>query len=238
MGRLVLVLLLVASSISGETLRVGVALGFPPYQDIQWGHPVGLDVVLTEAILRESGDTAVWIARPWDEILGLLRTSNDLDLVVGMEQTGDRRVLFHLGAVLYVRKNALFVLDPGPPIRSLADLGGRAVAGDRDAFGELELAQRGLKADVRLVRTSTKEVAFEALVAGRVEAALMPEAVGRALAKASGVSVRLVDLGDPGTPVGLAARRDRADLMTRLDAAVVRLERSGVLRSLRESYLR
>lgn len=238
MRRLAFVLLLVASSISGETLRVGVALGFPPYQDVQGGRPVGLDVVLADAILRESGDTAVWVARPWDEILGLLRTSHDLDLVIGMEQSGDRGVHFLLGEELYLRKNALFVLDSSPQIRSLDDLGGRAVAGDRDAFGELELAQRGLKADVRLVRTSTKEVAFEALAAGRVEAALMPEAVGRALARASGVSVRLIDLGDPGTPVGLAVRRGRPDLLVRLNAATARLERSGTLRALRESYLR
>lgn len=232
------VLLVVTNSVWGETLRVGLAVGFPPYQDAVAGRPLGLDVALTEAILRESGDTAVWVPRPWDEVLALLRTSNDLDVVAGMEQTGDRGNLFLLGTVLYSRRNALFVLESNPIIRSLDDLGGRAVAGDRDAFGELELAQRGVKSDVRLVRTSSKELAFEALVAGRVEAALMPEAVGQALARASGVEVRMVDLGDPGTPVGLAVRRGRPDLLARLDAAALRLEKSGVLRALRETYLR
>jgi len=231
------VLLVVTSSVWCETLRVGVAVGFPPYQDTVAGRPVGLDVALAEVILRESGDTAVWVPRPWDEVMALLRTSNDLDVVVGMEQTGDRGNLFLFGVVLYSRKNALFVVDH-PGIRSLDDLGGRTVAGDRDAFGELELAQRGLKSDVRLVRTLSKELAFEALVVGRVEAALMPEAVGRALARASGVDVRMIDLGDPGTPVGLAVRRGRPDLLARLDAATLRLEKSGALRALRESYLR
>lgn len=229
---------MVAGSLSAEVLKVGVAIGFPPYQDVRGGQPVGLDVALALAILLEAGDEPAWVPGPWDEVMALLRTPTDLDVVVGMEQTGDRGALYLLGTVLYLRRNVLFVLDPGPPIRSLDDLGGRAVAGDRDAFGEVELAQRGLKADVRLVRTPSKELAFDALVARRVEAAMMPEAVGRSLAKSLGVSVRMVDLGDPGTPVGLAVRRTRVDLMARLDAATDRLERSGVLRNLRDAYLR
>jgi len=230
------VLLFLTAALPAETLRVGLAVGFPPYQSMKDGRPEGLDVALTRALAQEAGFTVEWVPRPWDELLALLRLSHDLDAVAGMEQTGDRPRLYLLGKAQYFRRNMLVVRADGPPIRNLEDLADRAVAGDRGAFGEQILADRGLKADVRLVRTRSKDESFNALVTGRVAAALMPELVALALAKEHGVAVRLVDLGDPGSPVGLAFPKDRADLAVRLDLALGRLEKSGALRKLLASF--
>lgn len=233
--RLALIAVLVGCSsfsVAAETLRVGLATGFPPYQSVRDGHPEGLDVVLTEALAQEAGFTVEWVARPWDELLGILRLSHDLDAVAGMEQTGDRPRLFLLGKPQYLRRNMLVVRADGPPIQTLEDLADRAVAGDRGAFGEQILAARGLKADVRLVRTRTKEESFDALRSGRVAAALMPELVAQTLAKERGLAIRLVGIGDPGSPVGMAFPKDRPDLAARLDLALVRLEKNGTLRKL------
>jgi ABC-type amino acid transport substrate-binding protein len=219
-----------------QALRAGVAIGFPPYQYVDGDRPAGLDVALAEALAREAGVSLVWVQRPWDEVVAILRTSHDLDLIVGMEQTVPRGAQFLFGRPLYSRKSQLFVLSGGPPIRSLSDLTDRAVAGDRDAFGEVLLNELGLRSDVRLVRTQTKEEAFTLLVHGQVGAAFMPEAVGWALARERGVAVQAVNLGDKGTPVGLAFAKDRADLCARFDAAATRLEKSGALAKILRLY--
>lgn len=236
--RIRLVLLLLALTIPGaaQILRAGVATGFPPYQFAENGRPAGLDVELAEAIAKEAGFQLVWTQDRWDELTSLLRLSNDLDLLTGMEQTGERERAFLFTKPLYQRRNLLFVLVQGPRITRLEDLDARKVARDRDAFSDELLSSKGLKNGIRLVRTDSKEAAFAELAAGRVDAAFMPEAVGWTLARQAGVAVRTVDLGDPGTPVGLAFRRDHGALVERMNMAISRLEKNGVLGRIYDRY--
>lgn len=222
--------------LGAEILRVGVAIGFPPYQYAVEGQPAGLDVDLARAVAAEAGATLVWTQGPWDDMMAILRTSRDLDLVVGMEKTGDRPSLFLLGRTLYSRKNLLFVLESESKIRKLEDLAGLVVARDRDAFSEEILDDMGLKSRVRLMRTDSKEAAFAALVTRKVAAVFMPEAVGWTLARQAGVAVRTIDFGDPGSPVGLAFNKGNEALALRMNAAVDRLEKKGTLAVILEKW--
>lgn len=227
------ILFLLAPPLAAQApLRAGVATGFPPYQYSQDGHPAGLDVELAEAVAREAGRTLVWTQGPWDEITATLRFGGDLDLVVGMEQTGERLNLFRLGTPLYNRRNVLFLLAKGRPIERLEDLAGLAVARDLDSYSEELLGEKGIRNGIRLVKTESKQAAFAALLQGTVVAAFMPEAVGWSLARQAGVAVRTLDLGDVGSPVGLAFRKGNDALANSLDAAVARLVAKGTLKSL------
>lgn len=223
--------------LSAEHLRAGVATGFPPYQYAQNGQPAGLDVELAEAVVKEAGLDLIWTQAPWDDLTAVLRLTKDLDFLTGMENTGERKNFYIFGKTLYIRKNLLFVLATNREIQRIEDLNGRPVARDRDAFSEDLLVGKGLKSDVRLVKTESKEAAFTMLATGKVVAAFMPEAVGRALARQAGVSVRTIDLGDPGSPVGFAYRRDLATLAARLDAAIDRLEKKGELPKILSRFL-
>jgi len=230
-------MVLVASFLSAESIRVGVASGFPPYQYEKNGHPAGLDVELTEALAAELGVSVIWIQAPWDNLTARLRLTKELDLLVGMEKTTDRQRLYLLGRDLYTRKNLLFLRAEETSIQKLEDLTDRLVARDRDSYSEELLSAKGLRTEVRMVKTDTKEEAFAALVAGRVVAAFMPEAVGHALAQQAGVAVRTLDFGDPGTAVGLAFPKNGGDgLLRRFDEAATRLEKSGALAKLLIRY--
>lgn len=189
-------------------------------------------MVLTEAIVHQAGDRVEWVVQPWDELMGILRTSHDLDAVAGMEQSGNRPQQFLLGRPQYQRRSVLVSLAGPGQVARLDDLVNQPVAGDRGSFGEQVLNARGLGGDVRLLRTATKEQSFALLMSGRVVASLMPDGVARYLAKLRGIPIAILDLGDPGTPVGLAFSKDRPDLAARLDRAVEALERSGDLRRL------
>jgi len=230
-------LALFSVTLSAQPVKAGIATGFPPYQFVQDGHPAGLDHDLAEAIAKEAGVTLLWTQGPWDDLTATLRLTADLDILVGMEKSGDRKTLFLLGRTLYTRRNLLFVLEKSSLIRRLEDLSTLPVARDRDAFSDELLADKGLAADIRLVRTETKEAAFAALVDGSVVAAFMPEAVGWTLARQSGVMVRTLDFGDPGTPVGLAFRKGQEALVQKFDKAAERLEKRGDLKILRERWI-
>lgn len=229
-------LFLLSGGAIAEHLRGGVATGFPPYQFTQNGQPAGLDVEVAQAVVKEAGMEVLWTQAPWDDLTAVLRLTKDLDFLTGMENTGDRKNVYLLGRTLYVRKNLLFVLETNGKIRRVEDLSGQPVARDRDAFSEVLLDGKGLKSEVRLVKTDSKEAAFGLLAAGKVAAAFMPEAVGWALARQAGVAVRTIDLGDPGSPVSFAFRRDSAALAARLDGAILRLEKSGVLARILARY--
>lgn len=233
-----LAFLLTCLDLPAETIVGGLATGFPPYQYSVAGKPTGLDVDLAEAIAHEAGFEVSWIQRSWDEVVGILRTSSDLDFVTGMEQSDTRRESFVFGKTLYVRRNVLFVAASNSEIQGLADLPRKTVAGDRDAFGEDRLSGLGIKTSVRLVRTLSKHDAMILLSEHQVDAALMPEAVGWALSKTLGLSVRAVDIGDPGTPVSLAFQPRRRTLQVRLDAAFDRLKERGVVDKILRTWLK
>lgn len=227
----------VSSSLFAESIRVGVASGFPPYQYEKNGRPAGLDVELTEALAAELGVTILWTQAPWDNLTARMRLTKELDLLIGMEKTSERQKLYLLGKSLYTRKNLLFLRADETTIQNLNDLTDRLVARDRDSYSEELLSAKGLRTEVRMVKTETKEEAFAALASGRVVAAFMPEAVGYTLAQQSGVSVRTLDVGDPGTPVGLAFPKNGGDgLLRRFDEAVGRMEKSGELSRLLARY--
>jgi polar amino acid transport system substrate-binding protein len=230
-------LLLVSSVVSAQTVHIGAATGFPPYQYTLNGKPAGLDIELAEVAAKEAGLTLVWTQAPWDDLTALLRLTQELDALTGMEKTGDRMDSFLIGRTLYSRRNLLFVLEKETKISRLEDLAGLAVARDKDAFSEAVLDEKGLKADIRLVKSNSKEEAFAALVAGRVMAAFMPEAVGWTLARQAGVVVRTIDLGDPGSPVGFAFRKDQGAMAAKMDDAVERLENRGVVKALVDKFL-
>lgn len=232
----VIVLVLCSGTAGAQILQVGAATGFPPYQFVQDGHPAGLDIELAEAAAKEAGLSLVWTQGPWDELTSLLRLTDDLDFLTGMEMTGDRMSLFRFGRTLYTRRNLLFLLETETRITKVEDLDGLPVARDKDAYSETLLTRKGLKADIRLVKTDTKEEAFGALVSGRVVAAFMPEAVGWTLSRRLGIAVKTIDIGDPGSPVGFAFRKDQAETAARMDEALDRLGRRGQLKVLLDKY--
>lgn len=229
--------LLSVFSLEADDLVLGFATGFPPYQyQDERGRPKGLDIEIAKVVFHEM-DVGYRIDQgPWDDIVARLRLGQGLDLVGGMEISGERKLLFDFSDPLYLRKNMIFVLKDDPSIRSIDDLEGRVITGDRNSFIETLITKSGRRPDIRIIETETKEGAMGLLKSRRAEACLMPYEVGIHLAQKLGVPVRTVDAGDPGTPVAFAVRKGDRLRLEHLNQAIRQAREKGLLAPLLKQF--
>ncbi|HUX42712.1 MAG TPA: transporter substrate-binding domain-containing protein [Rectinemataceae bacterium] len=221
-GSVLLMLALVACSppaVMAQRYSLGFATGYPPYQFREGGKPAGLDIELAK-VLAKYGLSFSIIQDNWDDVVARLRNRVGMNIVGGMEISAERAAQFDFSPALYFRKNVVFVPAGTSNIKGLVDLEGKIVSGDRGSYVENRLDKMGIKDGVRLVEYESKEDSMKALKDGKVVASIMPDAVGFYLAKRLGVAVRLIDVGDPGSPVGFAARKGDASTLASVDAAI------------------
>jgi polar amino acid transport system substrate-binding protein len=214
-----------------------MARGYPPYQFLDAaGDPAGLDVEVARLVFARLGVEGRMVPGNWADIVANLRLGR-LDCVCGMEANRDRKHFFAFTSPYYNRKVVIFLRRDETDIGSVEDLIGKPVAGDRDSFVEHYLRQRGLLGIIRIVKTKTKEQSMDMLKSGKVVAVIAPLAVGHLLAERRGVPVRIMDVGDPGSPVGFAVEKGNDTLLRDLDNALNELKREGALRPVLERWL-
>jgi ABC-type amino acid transport substrate-binding protein len=214
-----------------------MAWGYPPYQYLDaMGEPAGLDAEVAGLVFARLGVAGRMVPGDWDDIVASLRLGR-LDLVCGMEINLDRRQYFAFTAPYYSRRVVIFVRRDVTGLRTVDDLVGKAVAGDRNSFVEHYLRQRGLLNAIRIVRTRSKAQSMRMLKDGKVVAAIAPLAVGHLLSERQGVAVKVIDVGDPGSPVGLAVERSNHALLKKLEAALEELKREGALQPVLDRWL-
>lgn len=232
-------LVLAPAVVSAEEppLKCGMARGYPPYQylDAQ-GQPAGLDAEVARLVFSRLGATGRMLPGDWDDVVASLRLGR-LDFVCGMEINPDREHFFAFTAPYYSRKVVVFVRWDETGFKTVEDLVGKAVAGDRHSFVEHYLKERGLLDAIRIIRTKTKDQSMRLLKDGTVVAVIAPLAVGRLLAHRQGVPVRVIDVGDPGSPVGFAVEKGNDVLLKRLENALEELKREGVLQPVLDRWL-
>jgi len=221
-GTILLMVSLVACSplvVMAQRYHLGFATGYPPYQFREGGSPAGLDIELAN-VLAKNGLSFSIIQDNWDDVVAMLRNRVGMDIVGGMEINAERGSQFDFSPALYRRKIVVFVRAGDSSIKGLEDLIGKIVSGDRGSYVENRLAKTGIKDRIRLVEYETKEESMRALEDGKVVASIMPEAVGLYLAKRLDFPVKIVDVGDPGSPVGFAVRKGDAATLAAVDAAI------------------
>ncbi len=220
-------------------VAIGFAQGFPPYQELDsQGKPQGLDVELTKAVFAQTGIPYYLSAGKWDNQLARLRFNLGVDVLMGAEITSDRLQTFRFSEPLYTRQSALLVPANNHSIHSLSDLSGLIVTGDRGSRAEELLKRLGILERVRLRETSTKAQAFQLLKEKKVDACIMPEAVGVTLARQEHFSVRLIPLSETGTPVGFAFRPSETSLIYKVNEAINTLRRQGQLAKILNRWLK
>ncbi|HSC80251.1 MAG TPA: transporter substrate-binding domain-containing protein [Chitinolyticbacter sp.] len=233
--RMAVLAALASSWVAAAPFVCGVADGYPPYQyrDAQ-GHPAGLDVDVARLVFARAGHELRFTQDNFDELISRMAFHvGRLDGLCGAELSVERARRFAFSRPYFARRSLVFVPAQGR-LRTLADLKGKVVAGDRQSFAEEAL--KALQPSVRIMQTGSKATSFELLAAGKVAAVIAPEEVGRYLALARGIAVRTIDTGDPGTPVSIVLHRGDAATLRAVNDAIDALGREGKLGELIRQY--
>jgi len=224
-----------ASPAQDPVLTIGVASGFPPYQYAIDGQPAGLDVEVARAVAARLGMEPRFVQSDWDRVVGMLRIGR-IDIIAGMEVNEFRLAYFDFTRPYAKRHDVVFVPE-NSAARSVEDLYGQRISGDRHSYVELLWKKEGIHQHIRITQAATKEEAMRLLVEGKTAAAIMPLEVGRFLARESGAGVRVLATPDPGSDVAMAVRKGRTRLREDADAALGSMRTDGALDALHRKWL-
>lgn len=146
-------------------MTCGVAKGYPPYQYVVDGKARGFDVDVLRLLVERMGVNLGLSADHWDNVSGFVR-SGQLDCVAGMEINEVRKKQFLFTRPYYRRYSAMFVRKDRAHLKTLLDLKGSVITGDRSSFLERHLTMQLGKGAFRIMQTDSKEEAMSLLKAG------------------------------------------------------------------------
>ncbi len=177
------------------------------------------------------GMKAQFVQNQWDSLVpGLKR--GDYDVVInGLEITDDRKAEVEFSDPYYLTYEALTVRKNAYDIGSLSDLKGRKAGTLKGALAERLLAAEG---GVEVVGYDTQTMLYDDLARGRVDAVLLDQPA----AVYYGIGASLKNLpGQYGRiAYGVAMRKGDAHLLSKINAALSRLIKSGNLRRVYERW--
>lgn len=232
---LVLLALPAAGAGARETLVVAGDARYPPFQVLDTdGHATGFDIELIR-LLAEDLDMDLQVRLgDWEQALASLERG-EIDVVPAfLSDQRDHRFLFTRPYLL--RYHAVFGRKGQPETVGLAELGGHTVAVQERGLAWETLQH--LEPAPSLVLVQTEPEALNAVADHRAEYALVPTGIGLHAINQGGLH-QLVPLGPPllEQRYALAVRHDRPDLVTALDAALVRVRESGTQDRLYREWL-
>jgi polar amino acid transport system substrate-binding protein len=193
---------------------------------------IGYEVDLMNEIARRLNRRAVFVQNQWDGLIPGLQTGNYDVAINGIEITEDRKGQVDFTIPYYATGEQLSVRAGENSISTLADLKGKTA-------GTLKytLAQRILEREggIRIQTYDGQINAYEDLANGRLDAVLMDAPIATYY---SSPNPKLKFAGPPIERIqyGICLRKDNAELLTRINEALLSLIKSGDLRRIYEKW--
>ena len=219
-----------------STLKCGVAEGFPPYQYQYSGRPTGLDVDVLQLVNKHlSEDISIYQAE-WLEVLASVRFGG-LDCVAGIEMNEDRKQFLQFTEPYYTRDAILVTLEGRSEINTLKDLHLKKVGSDLHSPIEAKLRGKHSKPVVRLVKVKSKDSAFDDLMAGRLDAVILPREVAFFLSHKNTEPIKIIGDSIDSIPVAFAVRKGNTRLLKKLGDVFQKPEVKAGIEHIVNSYL-
>lgn len=223
-----------ATVVAQDAVRVGGDPHYPPHHYLGAdGKPRGFDIAVLDAVAEAEGLSLSVEFGEWSDVLDRLERG-ELD-VVPMFISDDRRQRFLFSRPVMRRHHVLYGRG-GERITDLQQLAGRRVAVQFGGMAWEWLVNSGADAVLRPV--NEESLVLVEVVRGDADFALLPEDIGRhalVAQRLEGIEV----VGPPWLELDYAfgINPARPDLVERIDAGLVKLERDGQLGSLRRQWL-
>jgi polar amino acid transport system substrate-binding protein len=218
-------------------LRVGLDPTYPPFETAEGGELRGIDVDLARALADELGLEAEFVYFGFDGLYDALATEQ-VDvlisaLVIRVEQTRD----FAFSEPYFNAGQILIVPAENQEIQEMADLNGHTLGVELGAEGHVIATEweRRLP-DFTVVPYNLPQEALDGLQQGESDAVLIDAISGRLYLKEHS-GLRALDEAVTVEPFAMVVRRDDQILLENLNRALERLEESGRLEMIIESWL-
>jgi polar amino acid transport system substrate-binding protein len=209
---------------------------FPPFEFQEAGKPKGVDIELGQAVARLMGVKATFAQTGFSGIIAAIQTRKCDAMVNGVYETPERKKQLSFTSYAQVGQAVLVRKDNPAGLTGVDALSGKSVAvqvgtANRDYLKDVlnvQLRKAG-RAPTQVVAFPQNTDAINALRTNRVDAYFSGTPEIAYLAKQEPGSFRTVGDQVAAQKIGIAVRREDADLQRSMQDAVRRLYATGVV---------
>ncbi|WBL34171.1 transporter substrate-binding domain-containing protein [Sinirhodobacter sp. HNIBRBA609] len=231
---LIALALLAASPAAAETLRIATEGAFPPFSEINAnGEVVGFDIDIAKALCAKMERECEIIAMDWDGIIpGLVNDKYDA-IVASMSITEERKQTVDFTNPYY--SNYLVLLAKKGSGLTVDGIAQQAVGAQRASISSSWAEEQvGARGDLRLYDTLT--ASFTDLEAGRIDSIVSDYFPALDWLKDHPDFEVVGDRIDIGDQIGIAVRKDDAELRDALNLALEGIVADGTYSQISTGY--
>jgi peptide/nickel transport system substrate-binding protein len=208
------------------TIKVGINAEYPPFESVDdAGNIVGFDADLMNAIAEAAGFEFEFVNTRWDGIFVAL-ASGEFDAVISAATITAERAetvdfsdpYFNAGQSITIRADTTDIMGPD-------DLAGRKVGVQLGTTGDIWLTE---ETQAEVVRYDENTLAFQALAAGDVDAAVADSPTAAEIVRAN-PEMNLTVLPEAYTDelYGVAVRKERPEVLAAINEGLAAARASG-----------
>lgn len=232
-----------ASAQNYTEIKFGTESGYAPFEyKNEKGELVGFDIDVGNAICAKLKAKCTWVEQPFDSLIPGLQARKFDILHASLTHNAAREKVINFSESVYAIPTQLLAKKGSgvqPTADSLKNLKVGALQGSaQEAFAKQVWGKEGVK----IVSYQDQEQTFGDLLAGRIDVVIVekPNGIAGLLSKPEGKNYEFVgeQLEHPllANRIGLGLRKQDKQLKADVDAAIVALQKEGVITELAKKY--
>lgn len=218
-------------SSNSSKLTMATNAEFPPFEYIENGEIVGVDVEIAKQIAGKLGKELEITNIDFDAALTGAATGKYDVAIAGITANDERRKNMNFTVDYYTASQAIIVVSDSE-IAGKADLTGKTVACQEGTTGEQYLLDN--EYSVQSFKTGAEAVT--ALTSGKVDAVVIDNAVAKALSEKQEGSTKVLDEALTEEAYAIALKLGNDELTEQINKVIEELKADGTLASIFEKY--
>lgn len=236
--KLIVLVLCAAVTLSfSKTITVGTSADFPPFEYIENGQFVGLDMDLMREIAKIAGFELKFVDMSFDSLIPALRAGQIDVAAAAMTITDERKQVVDFSIPYWTADQSVIVkADSNLTITVL--FGKYKIGVQTGTTGDLwctdELVGKGILPEKNLKRYDTFILALSDLLNGNIDAIVLDSPVANRFAATK--PVKVVGIIVTGEQYGIAVRKGNKELLEAINRALRQIIDSGKMAELIDKY--
>ena len=226
--------------VSAGKLTVGMSPDFPPFENMENGEYVGLDVELAKDIAEKLGLEVEYKNLQFDAIIPAVAAGGQVDLgISGITVDPERQKQVDFSETYYVDDQCIVTMKSNTTVtaddQSALNAAEMTIAVQSGTTGETYAQENFPNAKTQPYGNATD--CFAAMQAGQANAVITNKAVGNQMVAEAYKDAQVVKEIATGEEYAAAVSKDNAALLAAVNDAIKGLESDGTLDALYKKYL-
>lgn len=221
-------------------LTVGTSPDFPPFENMENGEYVGLDIELSQKLAEKLGLEVEFKTLQFDAIVPAVAAGGQVDLgISGITIEPEREEQVNFSSSYYVDDQCIVTMKSNTAVtaddQSALNKQGVVIAVQSGTTGESYAQENFPNATTQPYGNATD--CFAAMQAGQAQAVVTNKAVGGKMVQEAYTDAQVIKEIATGEEYAAAVNKDNAALLDAVNGAIKALEDDGTLESLVQKYL-